>query len=201
MDTKKFYRRVILIFGGGIILALVVFMGIIPAVQGAGRPAYLDISVLPAGAKVDIEGQKYRNAVYEMEPGAYIAQVTLGDLAPEVVTMNLERGRTTGMYMNWSENGGWRYYTADELAHKNSLSEVVPIYASMCGEPASRMNCDAIVVQYDRVSECGNEECLVINGRGAKLTDEILSLVREKLAEKGYNLDDYQYIYVQNDNR
>lgn len=200
-DLGKFYWRLGAIIGGGIVLALAVFMGIIPAVEGASKPAYLDVLVLPAEAKVEINGQEYNNAVYEMEPGKYTAEVKMGDLTPEVVQLNLEKNRTMGLYMDWSETGGWRYYTAEELKHKNSIEEILPIYTSVCGAPAKRTNCDAISVSYDRVPQCGNAKCLVINGRQEMLTDEVLTEVRNKLSENGYNLDDYKYVYVQNDER
>ena len=63
------------------------------------------------------------------------------------------------------------------------------------------MNCDAVVVNYDRVPECQNQECLVINGRRPTLTNEVLTAVRNKLSENGYNLDDYKYVYAQNNER
>lgn len=201
VDTKRFYLWLAGILGGGVILALGVFLGVVPMVQNLNKMAYLDILVTPNTAKVVIEGQEYRNAVHELEPGAYTATVELGDLAPEVVTLDLERGRTTGIYMSWSENGGWRYYTAEELAHENSIGGILPIYTTICEAPASRVNCNAVKVQYDRVPQCGNEECLVINGRERELTDEVVESVRGELANKGYDLDNYSYAYVQNTER
>ena len=106
---NKFYRNLILICGGGLVLALVIFLGIIPLIDNANKPAFLDILV-PAGAKVEIDGREYHSAIYEMEPGAYTATVTLGNLAPEIVNFNLEKNVTTGLYLNWTESGGWRYF-------------------------------------------------------------------------------------------
>lgn len=189
-----------MVFGGGLVVALIVFLGIIPAVQNAHRPAYLDISVWPAGAKVEIDGVEYRNAVYEMEPGVYTAKVTLDGSGQREVQLDLARGKTFGLYMSWSESKGWQYYTAEELRHKNSIGEVMPLRLSICGVPANRVNCDAIEVRYEQNSACKNQECLVIRGRRADLTDEVLDLVREKLVEKGYDLSEYQYTYVQNEN-
>ena len=197
---NKFYRNLGLICGGGLVLALVIFLGIIPLINNAGKPAYLDVLV-PTGAKVIIDGQEYRSAVYEMEPGAYTATVTLGDLTPEIVHFNLEKNVTTGLYMNWTESGGWHYFTPDELTHYRAIGQITPLYLSLCGVPATRMNCDAVVINYDRVPECQNQECLVINGRRPTLTNEVLTAVRNKLSENGYNLDDYKYVYMQNDER
>ena len=197
---NKFYRNLILICGGGLVLALVIFLGIIPLIDNANKPAFLDILV-PAGAKVEIDGREYHSAIYEMEPGAYTATVTLGNLAPEIVNFNLEKNVTTGLYLNWTESGGWRYFTPDELAHHRAIGQIMPLYLPLCGVPATRMNCDAVVVNYDRVPECQNQECLVINGRRPTLTNEVLTAVRNKLSENGYNLDDYKYVYAQNNER
>ena len=198
--AKNFYQKIAWICGGGLLVALIIFWVIIPLIEFWQKPAYLDILV-PAEAKVEIDGQEYRNAVYEMEPGSYTATVRLGDLPPEVIEMNLTKNVTTGLYLNWSESGGWQYLTAEELAHRQAIGEITPLYLSICGTPAKRTNCNAVVINYDRVPECQNQECLVINGRGAEMTDEVLTAVRDKLTENGYNLDDYRYVYVQNDNR
>ena len=200
-ETNKFYQRIAIVFGVGVGLALVIFMGVVPLINYLNKPAYLDILVTPVGAKVEIEGQEYRNAIYKMEPGEYTATIKLGDLPVETVKLNLAKNETTGLYANWSESGGWKYLTAGELAHRQAIAEITPLYLSICGTPANRMNCNAIVVNYDRAPECLNEKCLVINGRQAEMTDEVLTAVRDKLAENGYNLDDYVYTYVQNDNR
>ncbi len=200
-STKSFYRWLIAILGGGLVLILATFVGIIPLVEYLQKPAYLDVLVTPAEAKVEIGGKEYRNAIYELEPGRYTATITLGDLEPEVVELDLGKNETAGLYMDWLEARGWKYYTPDELAHKNSIGEVTPLYLSVCGTPAKRTNCDAIAVNYDREPRCGSEKCLVISGRRAELTDEVLTAVRGKLAENDYSLDDYRYIYIQNDER
>lgn len=199
-QVKNFYYKLAWICGGGLLLALVIFLGILPLINYLNKPAYLEILV-PEGAKVEIDGAEYRSAIYEMEPGQYTATVKLGNLEPEIINMNLAKNETTGLYMNWTESGGWKYLTADELAHQKAIAEITPLYLSICGTPAKRTNCNAIAINYDRVPECQNRECLVINGREAELTDEALSAVRDKLSENGYNLDDYKYVYVQNDER
>lgn len=199
-QVKNFYYKLAWICGGGLALALVIFLGILPFIDYLGKPAYLEILV-PEEAVVEIDGVEYNSAIYEMEPGEYTATVRLGNLEPEVVKMSLAKNETTGLYLDWTESGGWQYLTAEELAHRKAIAEITPLYLSICGTPARRTNCDAIVVNYDRVPECQNRECLVINGRQAKLTDEVLSAVRDKLSENGYNLDDYKYVYIQNSER
>ena len=201
-DVKNFYTKIGVVFGTGVVLALVIFLGILPLINYLGKPAYLDIMVEPAEAKVEIGSQEYAsNAVYEMEPGAYTATVRLGELEPEVVDLNLVKNQTTGLYLQWTEDCGWRLYTAEELKRKNAIAEIMPLKLSICGVPAKRTNCDAIAIYYDREAKCGGEKCLVINGRRAELTDETLDAVRGELEARGYSLGDYKYIYMQNDER
>lgn len=199
-NVRNFYQKIVLICVGGLALALLIFLGLIPLLNYISKPAYLDILV-PAGAKVEIDGQEFASAIYELEPGNYKATITLGNLEPEEVRMKLEKNITTGLYLTWSENEGWRHLTAEELAHKNAIKEILPLYISICGTPAKRTNCDAIAINYDRAPECKGQECLIINGRRPELTDEVLTAVSNKLSENGYNLNDYTYVYVQNDNR
>ena len=199
-EVRNFYWKLAWICGGGLVLVLVIFLGIIPLINYSNKPAYLDILV-PAEATVEIDGVEYRNAIYEMEPGEYKATVRMGDLPPEVAKMSLKKNVTTGLYLDWTENDGWKYLTAEELAHRGAIREIMPLYLSICGTPAKRTNCNAITINYDRVPECQNQECLVISGRQAEMTDEVLTAVRNKLSENGYDLDDYRYIYTQNDER
>ena len=198
--VEYFYQKLALICGGGLVLALLIFLGLIPLLNNLNKPAYLDILV-PTGATVEINGQDYRSAVYEFEPGDYSATVTMGNLKPESYKMRLNKNETTGLYLTWTESDGWKKLTAEELAHKNEIKKILPLYLSICGTPAKRTNCDAISINYDRIPECKGQECIVIDGRRAELTDEVLTAVRNKLSENGYSLDDYHYVYIQNDNR
>lgn len=90
--------------------------------------------------------------------------------------------------------------SADTLIKKLSIETITPIQFSICGEPATRSNCDSISINYTYSSECDNQLCLAISGRRAALTPETLNTVKTKMAEKGYNLDNYSYFYQQNDN-
>lgn len=199
-NVDYFYQKLALICIGGLVLAMAIFLGLVPLINSLNKPAYLDVLV-PTGATVEINGQDYNSAVYEFEPGDYQATVTLGNLEPKTYDLKLNKNETTGLYLAWSEDGGWKQLTMEELAHKNEIKKILPLYLSICGTPAKRTNCDAISINYDRVPECKGQECIVIDGRRAELTDEVLTAVRDKLSENGYNLDDYQYVYTQNENR
>ncbi len=191
LPTRKLLKKAVVGLVGGIVMVLAIFLGIIPFCEYLGKPAYLEILVNPTDAKVKIAGVEYRNAVYEFEPGSYTAEVSTGEAPTEEVTLTLEKNRTTGLYLEWSEEKGkWIYYTAEELEHKNSIGEILPLNLSVCGENATRMNCDAITVEYV-------DGKLAISGRKAKLDESGLEAVKNGLSEKGYNLEDYEYSYSQ----
>ena len=173
----------------------------VPAVKYSDGMAYLDILVEPFGAKVEIKGREYRNAVYGAEPGTYVATVTGEGMAPVEFTLELKANETTGLYLRLTDDGMWEQSTTEELARRNSISGVTPLYFSICGTPAKRTNCDAVSVNYDRTAECAYDKCLIISGRRSELGEDVRAEVSKQLFDKGYNLDDYRYIYTQNDNR
>lgn len=89
--------------------------------------------------------------------------------------------------------------SANTLIEKLSIKSITPITFSICGQPATRSNCDSIAIDYEYSSECDDELCLAISGRKSKLDTETLNIIRSKLAESGYNLDNYKYFYTQSD--
>ncbi len=189
--TQKFLKRALFGVIGGILVVVAIFCGIIPLVEYLGKPAYLEVLVEPTDAKVEIMGAEYRNAVYEFEPGNYTAKISREGAPTEEVALTLERNRTTGLYLEWSETAGkWIYYTAAELEHRNAIAEILPLELAVCGENATRMNCDAITVEYA-------DGKLAISGRKAELDEKGLEAVKNGLSEKGYNLEDYEYSYRQ----
>ncbi len=199
VDKEKFYRRVAGLIFSGVVLIAVIFAGIVPAVERAGKPAYLDI-VVPVGAVVEIDGAKYVSAVYAMEPGKYTAKVSMTEGEGLTAELNLARNQTAGLYLRYVD-GEWRQYTREEYAARSAVAGVLPLKFSQCGTPATRMNCDAIEVSFAADAKCEEKKCLVISGRKEELSSEVLDEVRAKLLEKGYDLGDYEYIYVQNDER
>ncbi len=191
LPTRRLLKRAAAGLVGGIVVVLVIFLGIIPFCEYLGKPAYLEVLVNPTDAKVEIAGTEYRNAVYEFEPGVYTAKISRTGTPTEEVTLTLEKNRTTGLYLEWSEvKGEWIYYTAEELGHKNSIGEILPLDLSVCGENATRVNCNAITVEYANGK-------LVISGRKAELDADGLTAVKNGLNEKGYNLENYEYSYRQ----
>ena len=79
-------------------LGLVALTGIVILVNYLARPSYLDILVAPIDAEVTIDGAKYRNATYEMAPGKYEAEITKDGYEAKKIIVEVERGRTAGLY-------------------------------------------------------------------------------------------------------
>ena len=224
-DIKLFSRNIIIACLVGIVLVAIVFFGLIPVIGKTEKAAYLDILVAPVEAKVMINGVEYRDAIYEFEPGVYTAEVSMDGFLSQTVEMELKQNQTFGLYVSLApKNDDWSYFEekqhqasldallklygglvdsgdAASFAKKANLKDETPIEFSACGEPATRRNCDALVINYDYAKACGDKLCLIINSRKPELTNETLDLVAAKLEEKGYNLNDYKYTFVQNDNR
>lgn len=87
---------------------------------------------------------------------------------------------------------------AKSIADRYKIKALTPIYLSICGTPANRMNCNAVHVDYRYSKRCGDKLCLVITGRTRELDSEALDKVKSELLKNGYNLDDQEYIYVWN---
>ena len=191
-QVRKLYRNLTVVFLIGILVVLVVFLVVIPLARQMEKPAYLDVWLGEKGTVGERGGQEYRNGVYELEPGGYKAVVVKEGVERKSFDLNLVQNQTTGLYLDLVD-GKWRLYTAEELTGRKMIVAVLPLKFTMCEGEATRMNCDAVEVGYDTDAE--GELRLTITGRKSELTEETLEQVREKLAEKGYDLDNYTYIY------
>ena len=108
---KKVYVSAVVFFAAIITLVLAIFLVIIPAIKAAGRLAFLDVLVAPVDATVTINGEEYRNAVYEMEPGHYTATIAKDGFKPVTAEFDLEKDKTAGLYLYLEpSDGSWAYY-------------------------------------------------------------------------------------------
>ena len=104
---RKIYIGAAALFAIIITTVLVIFLIIVPAIKNANRPAFLDILVAPVDANVMIDGEEYRNAVYEMEPGHYTATITKEGF--------IEKNKTAGLYLYMEPtDGNWDFYKKKE---------------------------------------------------------------------------------------
>lgn len=92
-------------------------------------------------------------------------------------------------------------HSADGFIKKLEIQNQLPLTFTICGEPASRMNCNSVQVTYGYHEDCNNSLCIIISGRTKEINGETVRTVNEKLSEIGYNLDDYTYIYTYDQNR
>ena len=108
---KKVYVGAVVFFAAIITLVLVIFLVIIPVIKDAGRLAFLDVLVAPVDATVMINGEEYRNAVYEMEPGHYTATVAKDGFKTVTAEFDLGKDKTAGLYLYLEpSDGNWNYY-------------------------------------------------------------------------------------------
>ena len=224
-ETTKLARNLLIIIGSAIIVVLIVIFGIIPLTKSLNRPAYLDILLAPNDAVVSIDEAEYTSATYEFEPGSYTAVVKRQGFKDKTFELELVRGETAKLYTYLiPEDNDWSFYEeemnktslenlirivehreteeknteVENLIKKVNIESVMPIDFAVCKEPASRMTCDSVEVTYDYEKECDNMLCVVITGRNSELTNEVLNDVKTRLSEKGFNLDNYKFIYKQN---
>lgn len=90
--------------------------------------------------------------------------------------------------------------SANEFLKKLSVRSIMPIQLAICGEPAKRMNCDAIEVEYDYYTECDDTLCLKIRGRGQELSQDAKDRIIQEFVNRGYNFENYQYFYEYKEN-
>lgn len=81
-----------------------------------------------------------------------------------------------------------------------SIGSILPTNLSICGEPATRLNCDSIDISLAYSKDCNDTLCLIITGRRDSLDNETLSKIAARLQESGYQLKDYKYTYASRDN-
>ena len=112
---QKIYVGAAVLFAAIITMVLVIFLVIVPLVKNAMRLAFLDILVAPVDASVMINGEEYRNAIYEMEPGHYTAIVTREGFNEVAVDFDLEKNKTAGLYLYMEPtDGDWNFYEKKE---------------------------------------------------------------------------------------
>ncbi len=112
---QKIYVGAAVLFAAIITMVLVIFLVIVPLVKNVTRLAFLDILVAPVDASVMINGEEYRNAIYEMEPGHYTAIVTREGFNEVAVDFDLEKNKTAGLYLYMEPtDGDWNFYEKKE---------------------------------------------------------------------------------------
>ena len=215
---SQHFRAVMIGVGVVILLCILALIGL-----GVSKikPAHtlLEITVAPHDATISINGQEYRNGIYEFEPGNYTVDISAEGFEPKnfnVVVPEEQTGKISTYLVNKKE--GMEYYErnqadlniletmADTEAvefmkdynRRISISGYLPIDASYSieGPPVGEGERQGNNIYRQKVengttdSRCGWAFCLLVTGD--LYNEEVL---RNTLLDKGYNLDDYEVIY------
>lgn len=171
---------------------------------------FLEISVVPGNASIEINGQSYHNGTYEVEPGVYTANISANGFGSVDTSVTVEKGETGQIAaILENEQSGMDYYFTNEgdlniLRSMNderaksfiekydeqvSIQNYFPIDASYA--TARGINYSQTISDGSEMPECERVFCLV-----AQVYQEPNEeIIEQKLANLGYNINDYQIIY------
>lgn len=218
-DFLTQHFRVVMI-GVGVVILLCIL-----ALIGLGvskiKPAHtmLEIAVAPHDATILINGQEYRNGIYEIEPGNYTVEISKDGFESKSFSVEApekQTGKISTFLVNKKE--GMEYYersqadlnilgtmtdteTVEFMKDYNrriSIAEYLPIDASYSiegpqvgeGERQGNNIYRQKIANGSTDSRCEWAFCLLVTGD--LYNEEIL---RNTLLDKGYDLDDYEVIY------
>lgn len=208
------YRAIMI--GVGIVATLCILALVVLGVSQIQPPrTLLEISVAPSTAVITINGQDYRNGIYEMEPGDYVVNIAASGFQPKTINVAVEDGQTAKIatYLK-NQAEGMEYFersAADinvlrginepeavsfvqNYDRKLSIRDLLPIDASYDMSEVLDMPSNEIYEQTisdgSADSRCKKAFCLLVSGY--ELNEEVL---QETVADLGYNLDDYEVIY------
>lgn len=207
---SRHYRGIMI--SVAVVIAVCVLVPIILLISNVAQPkTFLQINVAPGNALIDVNGQEYRNGIYEIEPGTYSAEISAEGFEPKIQSVTVQKGETAKIstYL-LNEDDGMDYYLSnagdieilrsvedqevkDFLAHYDqmiSIREKFPIDASY-NVPEMGLNYSQTVSDGSSRQECEMAFCLLVTGYGQP-NDEV---VDGALNDAGYNIDDYQVIY------
>lgn len=214
-NQKIFFGEIIFIIA--CVLSLVGF-GVYKLVQNFSRPTLLEIAIAPSNATVKINGETYKNGVYEFEEGSYTAEISADGFSSKIIDLSVKNRETT-LFIDYLEpTNGDLYSLFDDGENATILKQIkdseiseltekydkimaikteLPINYYFANEgdnpsPSKSVGFANYVVIEDGSNEasCSRSFCLKISGRGANASRA--KLVLEKY---GYNIDDYEVIY------
>ena len=206
----KHYRAIII--SAVVVVALCVIGLIVLLVSNISQPkTFLQISVAPGDALIEVNGQEYHNGIYEVEPGTYTAEISAEGFEPKTQEVTVAEGETAEIstYL-LNEDEGMDYYLSSAgdieilrgigdqevqnfLARYDqmvSIAEKFPIDASY-NVPEDGMSYSQTISDGTSRPECEMAFCLLVTGYGQP-NDEVIG---EVLDGMGYNIEDYQIIY------
>lgn len=98
------------------IFVILVLVAVLVAIIESYKTVELDIMVAPLDAEITINGDKYKNGTYRVEPGEYEVNITHTELEPYFEKMAWEDGEDVKLYVYLTgKDGDMSWY----LTHKN----------------------------------------------------------------------------------
>lgn len=171
------------------------------------KTATVDILTVPSVAKVKIGGGEYESGAYRIHPGDYEATVYADGFVTKTVPVEARAGEISKVWVYLvPEEGNLNYYAqhvddwynmglmSDEEAQRVykvlSIQEELPMdYAEREEDDEGEMNLvKDITISANNGYGCKVYYCLKV----ATILDKNEETVRGLLAEKGFNLDDYE---------
>ena len=171
------------------------------------KTATVDILTVPSVAKVKIGGGEYESGAYRIHPGDYEATVYADGFVTKTVPVEARAGEISKVWVYLvPEEGNLNYYAqhvddwynmglmSDEEAQRVyrllSIQEELPMdYVEREMDNEGEMNLvKDITISANNGEGCETYYCLKV----ATILDKNEETVRGLLAEKGFNLDDYE---------
>lgn len=169
--------------------------------------ALIQVLVAPSFARVTINGKEYKSGdAYKVKPGELEIVVTGDGLETKIFNVMASPNNTTKVYAYLTGVGGdFSVYEssvteleslervgqdepAREFLRKMSIIKVLPYHYSVFNDDT--MEYTKFTVDIDRI-DCPEKFCMQAVNEGNSTVD----LMKQKMKEKGYNLDDYEVYY------
>lgn len=200
-------RHLIWFMGGGVMVVLLLIMGIVSI--NMLYSATLDIVVVPTEAKILINGEEYKNGVYQnVRTGKAKVNISLDGFETQEFEIELKRDERTRVYTYLEGDAGWyegmdedSSYLLDIINEYKGEQQTVELkdkYPIMSDIPIvyeRYLNNYTEYVSYridgGEYEGCEQEFCLKITDISGGNYERALKSIREK----GYNPSDYEIIY------
>lgn len=207
MFENKKTRRIVYAVVVGVLATLLIVLTVL--LIDARNSATLDIMVAPLSAELTIDGKKYENGKYSMEPGEVSYELAKEGFVTKSGVINLEEGKTVKLYTYLlPEDGSYEWYVehpedrmvlntiGDAIANENSLQYVakypiINVLPIIYADYDDDWNYTEYRIDGGSFEECEKEFCMKITDTTGGNEDAAL----EKIREAGFNSGDYEIIY------
>lgn len=190
-----------------ILIVIVIFLFIVDS----QKTASVDILVAPSFAKVEINGKKYKSkTTTRVKPGEATAVISADGFESQEINLTFEKDVETKVYVILNPTTGNADFYKNNPTEANLAQRIsealVRINADLYLKEHPIINVLPIIVtdynqetntwleyriDYGEFQECATDFCL-------KITDTTggnYNRAIEKIREKGFNPDDYEFIY------